>query len=200
VSAESRHAIVLAAGAGVRFGGAKLLAPFDGRPLVHAAVAAALATPVEQVIVVLGCDAAAVAAAVGPWPDPRLALVVANDWEEGLAASLRAGVRGLPPSSAGCLVFLGDMPLIPPGLSAQVLAALAAGAPAVQPRHQGRPAHPVGFSSALYPELLALTGDAGAGALLRGRSDVVQLEADDPGAVFDIDRPGDLERAAPPLR
>jgi molybdenum cofactor cytidylyltransferase len=198
MGSEPRHAIVLAAGAGVRFGGGKLLAPFGGRPLVQAAVAVALAAPVEQVIVVLGCGAGAIAAALAPLQGPRLALVTAGDWEEGLAASLRAGVRSLPPSSAGCLVLLGDMPLIPPHLPEQVLAALAAGAPAVQPLHHGRPAHPAGFSSALYPDLLALTGDAGAGALLRGRADVVQLEAGDPGAVFDVDHRDDLDRATLP--
>lgn len=187
-----RQAIVLAAGAGVRFGGEKLLAPFRGRPLVQAAVACALRAPVDQVVVVLGCGADRVAPALEPLRDPRLRLVTAPDWDQGLAASLRAGVRSLPPDSAGCLVFLGDMPLIPPDLPIKVLAALADGAAAVQPICEGKPAHPAGFSSALYADLISLTGDAGAGALLRRRSDVVRLEVDDPGAVFDVDHPDDL--------
>jgi molybdenum cofactor cytidylyltransferase len=188
----SRQAIVLAAGAGTRFGGGKLLADWRGRPLVLAAVETALAAPVEAVIVVLGCEAKRVAKVLAGVTDARLRLVVADDWADGLSASLRAGVANLPADSAGFLLFLGDMPLIPPDLPPKVLAALENGAPAVQPLHGETPAHPVGFSAALYGELSRLSGDAGAGALLRARPDVVRLSCGEVGAVFDIDRPADV--------
>jgi len=191
----SRQAIVLAAGAGTRFGGGKLLADWRGRPLILAAVEAALAAPVETVIVVLGCEAPRVAAALSAVTDPRLRLVVADDWADGLSASLRAGVESLPSDSDGFLLFLGDMPLIPPDLPPRVLSALNGGAAAVQPFHGQTPAHPVGFSAALYGPLRSLSGDAGAGALLRGRSDVVRLSCGEAGAAFDIDRPDDATGA-----
>lgn len=187
----NRQAIVLAAGAGTRFGGGKLLADWRGRPLVLAAVEAALAAPVEAVIVVLGCEAPRVAATLAAVTDPRLHLVVADDWAEGLSASLRAGVASLPSDSVGFLLFLGDMPSIPPDLPPRVLSALDGGAAAVQPFHGQTPAHPVGFSAALYGQLRGLSGDAGAGALLRGRSDVVRLSCGEAGSVFDVDRPDD---------
>jgi molybdenum cofactor cytidylyltransferase len=188
----SRQAIVLAAGAGSRFGGGKLLADWRGRPLVLAAVETALAAPVEAVIVVLGCEAERVAGVLAAVGDPRLRLVVADDWADGLSASLRAGVANLPADSAGFLLFLGDMPLIPPDLPPKVLAALESGASAVQPLHGETPAHPVGFSAALYGELSRLSGDAGAGALLRARPGVVRLCCGEAGAVFDVDRPADV--------
>jgi len=191
----SRQAIVLAAGAGIRFGGGKLLADWRGRPLVLAAVDAALAAPVDAVIVVLGCEAARVAEALAAVTDARLRIVVADDWAEGLSASLRAGVTSLASESLGFLLFLGDMPLIPPDLPPRVLTALEGGAAAVQPFHDRTPAHPVGFSAALYDQLRRLTGDAGAGALLRGRSDVVRLSCGEAGAVFDVDRPDDTTSA-----
>jgi molybdenum cofactor cytidylyltransferase len=191
----SRQAVVLAAGAATRFGGGKLLADWRGRPLVLAAVEAALAAPVDEVVVVLGCEAERVAWAISPLAGARLRLVVADDWAQGLSASLRAGLRSLPADSAGFLLFLGDMPLIPPDLPPRVLAALGGGAAAAQPFHGDTPAHPVGFSAALYPELRTLKGDAGAGALLRGRPGVVRLPCGDAGAVFDVDRPGDAAAA-----
>ncbi|HAD18569.1 MAG TPA: molybdenum cofactor cytidylyltransferase, partial [Erythrobacter sp.] len=82
------HAIVLAAGAGSRFGGGKLLAPFRGRPLIYWSVAAALSSRVTTVTAVLGARADDVAAALAPFPDRRLSLVRCRHWEEGLSASL----------------------------------------------------------------------------------------------------------------
>jgi len=186
--------LVLAAGAGERFGGRKLTADWQGRPLVMAAVEAALGAPVDTVIVVLGCDASTVAAALAPLAGPRLQLVVAEGWRDGMAATLRQGVQSLPATSRGFLLFLGDMPLIPRALPPSVLAHLEAGAPAAQPFHGGVPAHPVGFSLALYEDLLALTGDRGAAALLRDRPGVIRIEAGDAGAVFDVDHPADLTK------
>ncbi|MEA2445246.1 MAG: molybdenum cofactor cytidylyltransferase, partial [Thermoleophilales bacterium] len=56
--------IVLAAGAGTRFGGRKQLAELDGRPLLEHALEALESAPVADRIVVLGADAADVAAGV----------------------------------------------------------------------------------------------------------------------------------------
>jgi molybdenum cofactor cytidylyltransferase len=188
---KRRQAIVLAAGAGTRFGGGKLLAEWRGRPLILAAVERALASPVDEVVVVLGADAEPMQAALKGLADPRLRLVHATHWCDGLAASLRAGIDALPPKSEGFLLFLGDMPLIPPELPAQVLNALTDGVAAVQPFHGGMPAHPVGFSSTLYEDLRHLRGDRGAARLLGGRADVVRIAAS-VGAVLDIDRREDL--------
>jgi molybdenum cofactor cytidylyltransferase len=188
----SWQAVVLAAGAGSRYGGGKLVADWAGRPLIAAAVTTALAAAVDEVVVVTGCDRAGVEAALAPLAGPRLRLAFADDWASGLSASLKAGVRALPADSGGLLLFLGDMPRIPPGLTAEVLKALQGGAKAVQPWQGDRPAHPVGLSAALFGQLLALEGDTGAASLLRGDNDTVRLQTPDPGAVFDVDHPSDL--------
>ena len=103
------EAIVLAAGAGVRFGGGKLLAPYQGAPLLHAALAAAQAAPVRSVTVVTGAGAEAVSAAVRAFA-PEIRIVHATDHAEGMAASLRAGVATLAVDTEGAFLFLGDMP------------------------------------------------------------------------------------------
>ncbi|MDX5330768.1 MAG: NTP transferase domain-containing protein, partial [Caulobacteraceae bacterium] len=94
-------AIVLAAGAGRRFGGGKLLARFGDGVLLDGALGAAFALAPE-VIVVTGTGAAAVAEAArqahGQVGGPsRLTIVHAADHAEGMGASLRTGAKALPP-------------------------------------------------------------------------------------------------------
>src|SRR5919106_4785659 len=85
--------LVLGAGEGRRFGGAKLVAELHGRPLLDYAVEAMLgASAIERIVVVLGANAAQVAAAVEL---SRVQTVVCEAWQEGIAASLRAGVDAL---------------------------------------------------------------------------------------------------------
>lgn len=187
------HGLLLAAGAGSRFGGRKLLAPWRGEPLICATARRVLAAPLDAVVCVTGCDAPEVEAALRGLSDRRLCIVRAPDWALGLSASLRRGIMALPPGSLGAVVFLGDMPRVPAGAAARLVAALSGGAPAAELVHAGHPANPVAFSAALFPALMALRGDAGGRRILPGRAGVVRLETDDPGAVFDIDRVEDLD-------
>ncbi len=192
-----RHALVLAAGAGRRFGGNKLNAPWRGEPLVLAALRTALAARVERVTIVTGAAAAALEPVLATIGDPRLRRVQAPDWNEGLAASVRAGIASLPSDTRAAVIFLGDMPLIPEGLADQLLDAVAAGAPAARVRSPSGPAHPVAFAAAAFPALLALEGDRGARSVIDGLGDAVtSFESDAPGVVFDVDLPRDLERAS----
>lgn len=193
-------AIVLAAGAGRRFGGGKLLAEFEGRPLLAGALEAALASPAPEVILVTGAQAAAVgdaarslAAATGE--AARLRIVHAADHEEGMGASLRTAARALPPDAAGAFVFLGDMPRIPAAILPRLAQAVRNGASAAAPIHDGRRGHPVLIGRELLPALAAVSGDEGARAILAGLGDRMALvETDDPGVRFDVDRPEDLNR------
>jgi molybdenum cofactor cytidylyltransferase len=87
-------AIVLAAGAGRRFGGGQLLAPWAGGALLDGALAAAFAAPAGPVIVVTGADRERVDSAARDFAERtgesgRLRLVHAEDYDEGMGASLR---------------------------------------------------------------------------------------------------------------
>lgn len=192
------EALVLAAGSGSRFGGAKLTAPWRGGALIDGALGAAFAAPVRSVTVVTGADPkvepAARAFAEAHGETARLRLVHAPDHAEGMAAPLRVGVASLPADAAGVFVFLGDMPLIPLAVPPRLAEALAAGAGAAAPAFEGRRGHPVLFSAALFPRLLALQGDEGARRVLGDLGDRLALvESADDGVLVDIDRPSDLE-------
>ncbi|MFK4870638.1 NTP transferase domain-containing protein [Novosphingobium sp. ZW T3_23] len=177
-------ALVLAAGASRRFCGDKLSAMLEGEPLLFHAIRAARAAPVSRVIVVArpGLDC-------GTWEGGPPVEVLRLD-SEALSASLKAGITALA-GVDGVFVFLGDMPKVPHGEAARLASALGDGI-ATLPRHGGKPGHPVLLSSRLFGNIAKLTGDEGAGRLLRGRTDVVFVESDDPAVLLDIDRPEDL--------
>ena len=191
---NGRHALVLAAGAGSRFGGGKLTADWRGAPLVVWAVRAALAANVERVTVVIGAAADSVEQALEALAGDRLRVVEAGNWAQGQSASLRAGVGALPRDARAVAVFLGDMPSVEPAMADRLLDAVAAGAPAARLRSAAGPAHPAAFSAEVFPDLLNLSGDQGARGLFERLGDAVAIfETDHPGATLDIDRREDLE-------
>ena len=191
-------AIVLAAGAGRRFGGRKLLAPFEGGVLLDGALTAAFASPAEAIILVTGSEAEEVAAMSRTFVErqgagDRLQVVHAADHAEGMGASLRAGAAALPENAAGAFVFLGDMPRVPAVLLPRLIAAVESGAAAAAPICGGRRGHPVLFAAELFEALRQASGDAGARAALAGLGPRLALiDTDDEGVLFDVDRPEDL--------
>ena len=182
-------AVVLAAGAGSRFGGDKLTSAWGEGLLLDGAVRAALAAPVRTVTVVTGADPrvieAAKTAAAGA---ERLRLVYAERHADGLSASLRTAIGVLPGDCEGVFVFLGDMPRIPTSIFPEMVEALDHGAVAVAPVFHGRRGHPVLFSPAMFDELLELEGDRGANGLLDALGErLTTVAAPDDGVLFDVD-------------
>ncbi|MGH2856765.1 MAG: nucleotidyltransferase family protein [Solirubrobacteraceae bacterium] len=176
--------LVLAAGAGVRFGGVpKQLADLHGRPLLEWAVRAACAVDAfEEVVVVLGARAQEVAAGVD---FGRSRTVVCDEWEQGQSASLRSGLRALDGASV-VVVTLGDAPLV----SAEVISRLASEAPRTRAVYGGRPGHPVVLGPVEIAALASVRGDRGARALVAG-GPVVEVGHLCSGR--DVDTPEDLE-------
>lgn len=179
--------LVLAAGAGERFGGGKQLAQLRGRPLLEHALVAMAEAPVDERVVVLGAGAAAVQAQV---PLHGARPVVCDGWAEGQSASLRAGIEAVAHADA-VVVALGDQPLIAPEAIARVLAARDGRAAAVRASYNGVPAHPIVLERVLFPDLVALRGDTGARAVL-SRVLVRDVACDGLGLPTDVDTPDQL--------
>lgn len=184
--------VLLAAGAGSRFGGDKLLARLpDGTPLgvraartLHAGVDRSLAVvrPSDEALTRL-FEAEGVAVALFPGAD------------DGMGASLAFGVSASPEAD-GWVVALADMPFVRRETIEEVAGRLRAGAWIVAPVHAGRRGHPVGFSRALFPDLIRLGGDYGARALLDREASRVELfESEDPGIFLDVDTLLDIDAA-----
>ncbi len=181
--------LVLAAGAGTRFGAAKQVAQLGGRPLIQWPIDALRAGGVEHIVVVLGAHADAVRQALG-----AVESVVAADWAEGISASLRTGVAAAQARGADrVLVVLGDQPHLTGVAVARVLAASRRGAPFCRACYGGVCGHPVALGRETFAAIAALRGDAGARALTRWSP--VDVDCAGAGAPADVDTPADLGAA-----
>lgn len=179
-------ALILAAGRSTRFGAEnKLLAPFEGRPMLGYALDRAREAGCNPVIVVTGHEAEAIRAAA-----PEARFVHNPDYTEGLSTSLRAGLAALPETVGASFILLGDMPRVS-GATLRRLLAAAQEHPAMQafvPTFAGRWGNPVLVRRALFPSLGKLHGDQGARKLLEASRDAVEeVPVDDPGILADFD-------------
>lgn len=176
--------LVLAAGAGTRFGErSKLLAELDGRPLLEHAVRAQCAVPeLQRVVVVLGASAGEIVAGVD---FGRAEPVVCEDWHQGQAASLRCGVRALDGADK-LLVTLGDAPL----MTAALISRFVSEPPGTRATYGGRPGHPVVLGLDEIEAIESLSGDQGARDVLRGGR---TIECGESAAGRDVDTPADLD-------
>jgi CTP:molybdopterin cytidylyltransferase MocA len=166
----------LAAGAGTRYGMPKVLAA-EGRWL-RSAVTSLVEGGCDDVVVVLG-------AAVVDVPAPARA-VVAENWESGIGASLRAGLAAIGAADTA-VIQLVDTPDVTAEVVRRVLRASVATGLA-RATYRGRPGHPVVLARRHLPALLAVvTADDGARTFLAGRGDVVFVECSDLANGADVD-------------
>ena len=188
--------VLLAAGRGARFGGAKLLAPIPaashgvgGGTAVGVAACAHLVAALNDVIVVVRPGDSLLRHAL---TETGARVVECERADEGMGASLAFAVAASADAD-GWLVALADMPWIAPVSIVTVADALRGGAEMAAPVFRGERGHPVGFARKYGGLLSALTGDEGARSLVAARKWALQLvDVDDSGVVRDIDHPDDL--------
>jgi molybdenum cofactor cytidylyltransferase len=185
--------ILLAAGTARRMEEPKQLLLIGGKPLLRHVVDAARSPLTQPFIVVLGAHADL----VRPCLDgAEVHLVVHAGWAEGMGSSLRAGINALQeldPQARGVIVALADQPNFSHRSIQRLLAEQArSGRAMVATECHGTVMPPVYFASEYFPELAALTGDAGARAVLQRHRDqlaTVRIEE-----MVDLDTPEDYAR------
>jgi molybdenum cofactor cytidylyltransferase len=165
--------VVLAAGMSRRLGRPKQLLMLDGLPLVAHVVDRALASSLDDVVVVMGARTKDVQDALAG----RSVRFVQNErFEEGQGTSLAAGIAALPADVGAAVVLLGDQPGISPATIDRVTAAYREqGAPVVMARYGEQRGHPVLFGREIFPELMALGGDMGGREVVRTHRDQLVL-------------------------
>lgn len=186
-------AIVLAAGAGSRFGGGKVRAAVLGKPMLSHVLDRLAEAGLEDIVVVLGDDADAVEAAVS-WRHERR--VTNADPGQGLASSLKVGLAHVPASADAALILLGDQPFV----SAETIRALIdeadrTGRPILVASYSsdgGR--NPVILKRSAFALVNETTGDRGLGPLLAAHPELI-AEVPSTGENPDIDTGGDLVNA-----
>jgi len=185
--------ILLAAGAGTRFGGGKLLHRLPGGTSIGVAALRNLKSALPRVVAVVRPNDHELRELL---ERERVPIIECAQADRGMGHSLAAGVAA-EFDADGWVIALGDMPRVQPETIQSVAEAMAQGAELVVPVFAGQRGHPVGFGGRFRDYLLALSGDAGARAVLAAHASTVrQLEVDDPGVVQDVDTPADAARWA----
>ena len=188
--------LVLAAGAGRRYGMPKTLIAYQGRLLVQRAADTLREAGCIRTSVVLGADASRVRVAAPDLPE----IVVNVDWAAGMGSSLRAGLAALAGSAAdAAVILLVDMPGVTAEAVRRVIAGAgpvpaAAGSALVMGGYDGRRGHPVLLGRDHWAGVAAAAvGDRGARDYLRAHADRVRVvPVGDVADDSDIDVPSDL--------
>jgi nicotine blue oxidoreductase len=184
--------LVLAAGAGRRFGGPKALVAFDGDLLVERAVRMLSNGGCDKVVVVLGASADEV---VGRARLDGAYLAIAQEWEQGQGASLNAGLDAVAATDADAVVIaLVDQPWVGAEAVGRLRRAAEAGAVAAVATYDGESRNPVLLTRPIWKAVAAsAVGDVGARAWLRANPEqVVAVACDGTGDPRDVDVPADL--------
>jgi molybdenum cofactor cytidylyltransferase len=203
--------VLLAAGASSRFGSPKMLAPIgeDGTPLLQKVWETWLEAGIDDLLIVLGCDAADIrarleenllrrvnreesaAAAVRFVENPR--------WHAGMFSSVKAGLAATATDSTHIAISPADLPFLGKQSLRTVLSAAASleagGSSLVVPTHAGRRGHPLLIPAALRARLLSWPDSARLNQLFDEPDVTVHdLEGFDETILRDVDTPGDLSR------
>jgi molybdenum cofactor cytidylyltransferase len=182
-------ALVLAAGRSRRMAPLNKLMVMDraGQAMIARVVDNALASRARPVLVVTGHEHERVEEALSGRP---VLMAHAEDYAEGLSASLKAGIAALPEDVEGVLVMLGDMPLVSPAMLDRIVAGFdpEEGRAIVQPTFRGKQGNPVLWGREFFDEILAITGDVGARHLTGKHGDrLANVEMADDGVLRDFD-------------
>jgi CTP:molybdopterin cytidylyltransferase MocA len=185
--------VVLAAGAGRRFGMPKALVRHEGRLFVERAAATLRAAGCAPVVVVLGAAADEVRATAGL---VGVSVVDNPEWSSGMGSSVRVALRELAGSAATAAVIV---PVDTPGVTEAAvrrLAALATAEALARATYDGVPGHPVLIGREHWAGVAELaTGDAGARPYF-GVHPPVEVSCEDVASGLDVDRPEDLPTSA----
>ncbi|MEA2527398.1 MAG: molybdenum cofactor cytidylyltransferase [Thermomicrobiales bacterium] len=184
--------VILAAGRSSRLGRPKQLLELDGQPLLTHVVRNAVASDLDEVLLVLGHQAAEIESAVGEWGH-RIAVNL--NYAEGQSTSVRVGLGAVDPLAEAVVFLLGDQPQVGPEIiDALIVRFRQTGAPIVMPTYGGIAANPVLFARDLFPELARVSGDEGARTVVKQhRHQVTEVSVSDGPPPRDVDTEADYK-------
>lgn len=185
--------VILAAGASRRMGRNKMLLALEGETLVRRAARRALAAGLSPVVVVVGHEQEQVRAELAGL---ACEAVVNPDFTGPTSGSLHKGLERLSADVDAAVVMLADMVLVTEQmLGALVAAGRGSAAPLVVSRYGDITAPPLLFRRALFPELLAWTGEGCGKTVVRAHLAEAVLLDWSPALLADVDTPEDFAAA-----
>lgn len=173
----------------------KQLVEFNGVSLLRRAVETALSCECKRVLVVLGSRAEEIRKEISSLP---VETVVNDEWKGGIGTSLRKGLTKLTesdPDLSAAIIMLSDQPFVDENTVRSLIDVYrTSGKPIVAAEYDGVLGVPSLFDREVFPELLALEGDAGARVVIRQSDPGRVASVAAPEAAFDVDTPADRQR------
>ena len=189
-------AVILAAGKSRRMGEAKQLLRLGESTVLGQTLENLHGAGVDEIVLVLGFSAQTILQQLPVSATEDLKVVVNEDYEHGMASSLREGLSSLDPQTDAALVVLADQPFIRPETLDRIIDRhRRTNAQIVIPLYKGFRGNPVLLHRSVFPEIMALDGDIGCRAIFGSHLEgIVKVEVDDVGILLDIDNKDDYER------
>jgi molybdenum cofactor cytidylyltransferase len=185
----SVSAVILAAGESKRMGGPKLLLPFGDSTIIECTVRNVMDSEANEVVVVVGCEAEAIAARL---QGTTVRLVANPRYWEGMLSSALVGIGAVDPGAETVMLMPGDQPLVSTSTINLVLAAFQRSEKGIAvPTCEGRKGHPVVFAMKYRDELIGFTNDGVRRLLYDHPADVLRVAVDLADVISDIDTPAD---------
>jgi CTP:molybdopterin cytidylyltransferase MocA len=178
-------AILLAAGQSKRMGAFKPLLPFGNTTVIECCLDYLQQGGVQAIVVVLGHRADEVCQQLNT---RRVIFALNPDPNSEMGASIAAGIRALPASSAATLIALVDHPAVPPEVVSTLIENWKQGSRLIIPTWHGRGGHPVLVDLNFKQELLNLDASGGLRTLFDAhQNNVKRIPVDSPYIARDMD-------------
>ena len=182
----------MAAGGSKRLDSPKQLLKWGNDYLINHMIRIAVSSNIQQLYVVLGSRMEQ----IQPVISDKNAIIVHNpDWQSGLSSSIKAGLSVIDEDIDGVFILLVDQPFITAELLNLMIARFSeTEAQAIVPRVNGKQYNPVLFRREVFIDLITVSGDKGAKAMLRQFS-IEWVDWPDPKLMMDIDSLDDYQAA-----
>jgi molybdenum cofactor cytidylyltransferase len=186
--------IILAAGGSSRLGQPKQLLRFQDKPLLQHIVDQSQIFTFEAYVLVLGAHAVEIQKSIDPG---HFKVIINEDWEEGMAGSIRRGVEAslfIEPELEHILILLSDQPFVTSELIHEMIAAhTKRGKEITGCGYEDTVGVPVLFTRRFFKELCMLEGDRGAKVLIKKYPDKLAVVPFELGSL-DVDIPEDYTK------
>lgn len=186
--------LIIAAGQSKRLGKPKQLLAFEGKSLINRIMDTAKLAGTYPITLVLGANSDKITAQL---EDEHLTVVINEQWEEGMASSIRTGVKSMiqaSPNIDGIMILVCDQPFInAESINGLIASQLSTGKPIAACYYANVSGTPALFHKSIFPELLALKGDIGAKKIIKNKEEEVAKLHFEKG-VLDIDTEADYKQ------
>jgi len=184
--------LILAAGKSSRFGSDKLQLKLNGDQAMVAKIARSMKSILPETVTVLSKDNAKTSTDLALEGNH---VAFSEHSYQGFNHTV-ADAISMTRHAKGWILAMGDMPFVKPETIQMLARALELGAHIAVPSCHDRPGYPVAFSSRYRQRLMSLDGENGLTELLEHEAaKITKVAVNDPGILFDIDQPEDLQVA-----